>query len=241
VWCAACLGLFSGALLLFAAESSSRAAEARTGAPFEPDWADVFMLDGRTYQQSMYAPPGATWLEAADLGAAYGTIRFRVAGNASLGYSMQDGDATLLDAGTTIYEVRGYSPTFRLATERDRQLVLFELLMNTGAQQGRDFLDIGGTVQTIVVCRKDEGVVGRVTDPSQVNRLMDMVMQAPVGIKAQTTGNRYYMLYFELGGGTRVSSDYNLGANVLNSRIVLPPDFQTEIEQAMNDYAANKP
>lgn len=237
VWCVACLAMFSAALLLFAAESSSRRVVG------EPDWADVFMLNGRTYQPSMLVSPGETRLESSDLGPAYATIQFQVAGNASLGYFMKDGDATLLPADTTVYKVKGYAPSFRLTVEREGQLVLYEALISPGAPQGSDLLDLGGNVQTIMVRRVDagDGVIGRMTDPARVNRFVNMLLQAPVDMAVQTTGERLYSLNFELQDGTLVAYEYNLDANVLDGRISLPPSVRAEIEELVTDGALHAP
>jgi hypothetical protein len=188
----------------------------------------------------MEVPLSETWLEAADLGPAYATIQFQVAGNAPFGYLMKDGDTTLLPTGTTVYRIKGYAPTFYLAAERDGQLVLYELLIEPGARQGSDFLDIGGKVREIVVRQPYEGERGRITDPQQVNRLVDLLLQAPVSGATEAPGEHIYVLDFHLQDGTEVSREYNHDANFLASGIpgrgiTPPPEFLPEIEKVVAD------
>ncbi len=194
----------------------------------------------------MDVPPSETWLEAADLGVPYATIQFQAAGNTSFGYLVKDGDATLLPAGTIIYEIKGCDPTFYLVAERDGQLVLYELLIDPGARQGSDFLDIGGKVWEIVVRQPYEGELGRITDPNQVNRLVELLLQAPVSAVTQAPGQRIYVLDFHLQDGTVVSREYNYDANFLASGIpgrgiTPPPEFQTELEQALAPLVTTTP
>jgi hypothetical protein len=56
----------------------------------------------------------------------------------------QDGDAAYLEAGSPLYRVDGYRPTFRLGARQDGRLVLFEADTNPRARVGRDLLDLEG-------------------------------------------------------------------------------------------------
>ena len=82
----------------------------------------------------------------------------------------QDGDAAYLEAGSRLYQVLGYRPSFRLAARQDGRLVIFEANTNPRARAGRDLLDLEGKVRRIGVNSRADGVteLGAITDPKQV-------------------------------------------------------------------------
>jgi hypothetical protein len=184
---------------------------------------------------------GAQWVEPADLGPPYATIQVRLADKRpSIDHVMQDGEATLLPVGTTIYDVKGYAPTFRLAAEHHGEIVLYEVLNDSEARVRRDVLDISSKVREIVVVQAYEGELGRITDPEQVNRFVDLVVQAPVSGVTQVGGPRVYILDFHLHDGTMVSRPYNWDANLLGE-ITPPPEFQTELEHTISRFMTHSP
>lgn len=197
-------------------------------------WADMMQIAGRTYQLSIVDNQRAT-LQPADIGPAYSTIRSQVAGHTEPEYILKDGDATFLKAGTVVYEVKGYAPTFRLAAKRDEQFLLFEVLNNPMTQQGAILLDIAGKVQTIIIRGDTDGApeVARVTDIQQVDKLVNLLVQAPVDKDARATGEHLYILEFQLKDGTAVTRVYNLESNLLAGGIMPAPEFQSGIEQAL--------
>lgn len=249
-WCAACLGLFAGAVFVFAAANAPSRAVGGPGTDSGASWADVLVLNGRTYQRSMDVPAGEQWLQPADLGAAYATIQVRLADHPpSVDYVMQDGEAGVLPVGTTVYEVKGYAPTFRLAAAHQGERVLYEVLFDPDARHGHEVLDIGGKVREIEVQPSYAGEGGRITDPAQIERLVNMIVQSPVGGPAHSPGERGYHLVFYLHDGTLVSRGYNWDANLLGGivpppalrGITPPPAFQTELEQAVSRFVTVTP
>jgi hypothetical protein len=108
-----------------------------------------------------------------------------------------------------------------LAAERDGHLVLYDVLFDPGALYGHEVLDIGGKVREIGVQQPYEGELGRITDPEQVKRFVDLVVQAPVGGATQEAGERIYILDFHLHDGTMISRPYNWDANLVGG--TMPP------------------
>ena len=113
------------------------------------DWVNFVRFGGITYLASFNT---GRELQSADLGPQFVAVRSRLEGNVhDANYQTQDGDAAFLDAGTPVYQVQGYAPTFRLAAYQDGKLTLFEADTNPHAKTGADLLDIGGKVQSIAV------------------------------------------------------------------------------------------
>ena len=78
------------------------------------DWVDFIRFGGITYVVAPTKP--GRMLTANDLGPVFATVRLKLDGNVQdPAYQSKDGDAAFLDAGTKIYTMKGYRPTFRLA------------------------------------------------------------------------------------------------------------------------------
>lgn len=70
----------------------------------------------------------------------YGEIKFKTAGNVeSLKYEIKNGDAAFLEAGTLVYSLTGYAPTFRLVARQNQELFIYEVDTNPQAKKGSDF------------------------------------------------------------------------------------------------------
>ncbi len=117
------------------------------------EWVNFVQFNGIQYLANYDTSLGlGRALQQGDLGPVFATVQFKLAGNVTTpGYHIKDGDAGDLDAGTPVYTVKGYTPTFRLAAFRQGQLVLYEADDNPRAKTGADLLDIGGKVQSIGV------------------------------------------------------------------------------------------
>ena len=109
------------------------------------DYANFVKLNGITYTAD--GPMVGRTLGDGDLGPVHDRVRcsLRDKMDPTRG-EPQDGDAAYLDAGSPLYQVRGYRPSFRLAARQDGGLVIFEADTNPRARAGRDLLDLEGKV-----------------------------------------------------------------------------------------------
>jgi hypothetical protein len=190
------------------------------------DWVNFVRFGGITYLASFNA---GRELQPADLGPQFAAVRSRLEGNVhDASYQTQDGDAAFLDAGTPVYQVRGYAPTFRLAAHQDGKLTLFEADTNPHAKIGADLLDIGGKVQSIAVT--DDTTSGSplatITDAHQLTTLVTLLLAAPVDQSRPSadSGPRYW-LTFNLTDGTQVGRVYLPDAHEVARGIIVPDAF----------------
>ncbi|HEV8193825.1 MAG TPA: hypothetical protein VGP82_20420 [Ktedonobacterales bacterium] len=197
------------------------------------DWVDFVRFDGIMYVRSTQS---GRVVEAADLGEPYAQVRSKLDGHVhDSGYRPQDGDAAFLEAGTTVYAVRGYSPTFRLAAHVDGQLALFESDTNPHAKVGADLLDIGGKVEQITVNSEDDAttVLATIAQPAQVSQLVTAVLTAPVDQRRASADGTRYFIAFHLHDGTQVVRAYWPGTGELARGILVAPSFNAVIMQAL--------
>lgn len=89
------------------------------------DYVDALRFDGHDYQSADDTP-----VKQADTGASVGRIACALSGPSHVdpAYRMQDGDATFVPIGTTIYTVKGAPTDQELAAEHDGIMHLYKAL-----------------------------------------------------------------------------------------------------------------
>lgn len=200
------------------------------------DWADVIQFNGIRY---LYQLPGVGRTPTkADLGGVIASVRFELEGHETdPSYQLHDGDAAYLPAGTPVYSVRGYEPTFRLAAnEPQRGLVFYEVLSNPKATQGRDLLDIASKVSSISIVSPQDvtTVLASITQRSEVSTLVTLLMHAPVNQALTPTSPKRYFIAFRLQDGTAVTRVYFPASHYLGPGIIVPAPFNSAIGQAIS-------
>jgi hypothetical protein len=147
----------------------------------------------------------------------------------------QDGDAAYLEAGSPLYQVRGYETTFRLAARQDGRVVIFEADTNPRARVGRDLLDLEGKVRRISINSRADGTteLGAITDAKQVAAMVRMLLAGPVDQRIQPAGEQpVRLLAFHLLDGTATVRVYDPGDWRLQPGILVPRRFGELVEAA---------
>lgn len=90
-----------------------------TGCPdAEIEWVDMLMLYDIKYQHHFPDPLEESTPLTIEKGKELGEVTYHMAGNACSNHQMQNGDATYLEVGTIIYEIKGY-PTSLIVSAND--------------------------------------------------------------------------------------------------------------------------
>lgn len=203
------------------------------------DYAPFLQFDGRQYLE-VYSAPDEEQLDAEDLLEQVGQTRCKLQDrNTDPSYLPRDGDTAFLPPGTPLHVVAGFDVTFRLAARTGGEVLLYELDSAADATKGRDLLDIDGVVQSITI-NGDEGsgenAIARITDPAEVDRLVQLVLDAPVEIDARPTdvgvAPRYF-LEFELTASPAVRRVLFTEDNLLHRGIRVPDAFTAAIVRAV--------
>ncbi len=227
-------GGVTGAALLCLAGLGACAGGPSSGSTVQTDWVNVVQFGGIQYLATSI--PGGRAPTAADVGPVFATVQFKLADNVhDPNYHLKDGDAAYLDAGTPVYRVLGYAPTFRLVARFANRLTFYEADTNPHARTGADLLDISGKVRSIAVNSPQDGTteLGVMTNPTQVEALVAMVLSAPVDQQFQERDSTTYFIAFHLNDGTAVSRAYWLGSGELARGILLPPAFGEAVQHAV--------
>ena len=160
-------------------------------------------------------------------------------------YGPDEAYAASLDVGTSIYAVKGYATTFRLAARRDGRIVLYEANTNPKAQKGADLLDLGTNVAYIGI-NADEGdarnEIGAIKDSALLARLVRIVLDAPVNRdnKDYDTGPRYFIV-IHFRDGTTSPHAYWLNSGELSRGIMLPTEFADAVRDALKQAGHSPP
>lgn len=193
--------------------------------------ANVLEWQGITYGPR-YGQAEATFL-AGSLGPQVGTVSDSLGGCQATTPAPRDFASTALAIGSPIYAVRGYATTFRLAARASNGLVLYEANANSHAQTGADLLDIGGKVVSISILSSSGTPLGEITQPAQVTAVVNLVLQAPIQRDVQVSPQPTYQIVFDLADSTTVQRGYDPGERLLGWFILVPPAFNTAIQNAI--------
>jgi hypothetical protein len=198
------------------------------------DYVNFVKLNGITYTADR--PVVGRTLGEGDLGPVHATVRcsLREKLDPTRG-EPQDGDAAYLDAGSALYQVRGYRPTFRLAARHDGRLVIFEADTNPRARVGRDLLDLEGKVRRISVNSRADGTseLAAITDPGQMAGMVGMLLGGPVDQRVQPAGEQpARLLAFHLRDGTATVRAYDTADRRVQRGILVPQRFGELVEAA---------
>ena len=164
-------------------------------------------------------------LAVEDLGPELYRVAFRGSGYAGPYYRYQDGDSTHLNPGTQVFEVKGYSPKFRLGTLEEGRPTLYEADTNPSAKTGGDLLDIRGKVTAIDILNDDHPmtVAGTIDDEQAVEGFVETVLEAPVNQSSRDHDGLRYFLGFRLADGTSVVRSFWLETGELSRGIMTDP------------------
>jgi hypothetical protein len=176
-------------------------------------------------------------LDASDLGPEYARVRFKLSGNIDdPSYRAQDGDAGHLEPNTRLFEVKGYSPKFLLATLIDADVDLYEADGVEGAMTGADRLDIGGRVKSIrIYSQAGDGTTQLgLIDEARVDALVESILAAPVEPVDARDHGEPVALAFEMDDGLVFKRVYFSGSGELSRGIRLDEDARAIIEAALD-------
>jgi hypothetical protein len=209
-------------------------------------------IDGFQFGQTFYArwthitshPAEVRPLQDRDLGRVVGqVVANRADEPVESGTPFRNLEATFLKVGTPVYAVKGYPTSFRLAARRDGELGLYEPWASPTARVGADLLGgIDGKVRRIGVYT-DHGLrpVGTISDRRQVQRLVNLVLGAPLQAQDPAASAKEYQLYvltFHLADGTGVSRLFNAATGFIAGGIVAPKPFTAAVISAVGGHPA---
>jgi hypothetical protein len=154
-----------------------------------------------------------------------------------------DAYAGRLDIGTSIYAVKGYARTFRLAARSNGRLILYEAEKNPNAEKGADLLDLGTNVTYIGIHSPgdDRKEIATIKDSVLLNKLVRMVLDAPMIQYNGVSSEPFYFITIHFRDGTTTSRAYKFNSRELSPGIMLPPEFGNAVRDALKRAGHSPP
>jgi hypothetical protein len=171
-------------------------------------------------------------LTQAELGPVFNTIN-TFAGGCS--HPTQDNFSTFLPAGTTLYTLKGYPPSFRLAVKQgtpvqNQPISLLEAIAHPHASKGSELMQLDHVTSILLYPQSSPSSspttppLAAARSPRQVEELVALFDQAPV--RATTdTGSTSDVLVFRFSDGTLSSLVYDPPTGWTNRNVILPATF----------------
>lgn len=197
------------------------------------DWMSFVQVGPRTMMEVIEPGP----LTRDDLGDRILRVECRIAEGAGTDYTAQSGDSAFLPTGTPVHALDGVDPGFRVVADDAGNLRLFEVDAAPGAAAGRDVFDVEGRVSRIDVTRRHvvdgEVATGEATDPTDVQRLVGMLLDAPTAPERQPSTNEVtYAVVLHLDDGPPLELLlYPTDDLVGRPQLAVSSDFTEEITQ----------
>ena len=197
------------------------------------DYKDFIKLGGTMYYVADHGVGRA--IDRGDLGPVLALVRGNAPRNdPTLAYRARDGDAAFLAAGSPLYTVKGYRPSFRLAASHHGRLWLYEANQAVGARTGADLLDLAGKVRYLSV-NSGRVELARIKDRVQVSKLVESVLEAPVGATRGRAEARHCFVVFNMMDRTAVRRAFFAETGELMPGVFAPREFSTAVERALRE------
>ena len=181
-----------------------------------------------------------------DLGAEVTKVKFKFAWAAgdrpapAPAYGPDEAFAATLDVGTSIYAVKGYATTFRLAARRNGRIWIYEAFTNPKARKGADLLDLENNVAYIGI-NADGKEIGAIKESALLAKLVRMVLDPPVNQENKDHPAPVYSSVIHFRDGTMTSRAYWLNSGELSLGIMLPREFANAVRDSLKRAGPSPP
>lgn len=190
-------------------------------------WVPFVRIDGVMYIAGSGNSP--VTVAPGRVGPVVATVRCSIGGVVSNpDFTVRDGDAAFLAAGTTLRSFDGADPDLRLAVEEDGAWRVYEADRRDTARSGADLLDLGGGAVRVELLDGETGrrVLGSVDDPAQVRAIVDAVLAARTVKPDYDRSSNPVFVRFVLHDGTAVECAWDEEAGILASVLTAPPELE---------------
>lgn len=149
-----------------------------------------------------------------------------------------NGDAEGLEAGTPVYSLDDYVPSFRLAVIQGEEIAVFQAEANPHISKAGELMDIGGKVKSISISDPNKSTIelASITSQEQINKLIGIFLDSPYSNEVlMNPGTKVVYLKLTLSDGTDIRNALWLDSGVYGSFVQLPEEFCTLIRNTIID------
>ncbi len=196
------------------------------------DWVDILRWNNTDYVNNYEVNQlKEDWPTGAELD----EVSFKMDGHAGANYQMKNGDASYLEVGTKLYEMKGYNSSFRIVADGK----VYEVSHPENMETIGDFLDIDGKVERIVLQSSyDLSIVGEFSQ-DWTDEFIDELLALPYDPTVFDNRGSGPRVFFgiELKDGTMTRTLYYPESRVINYGAVASDRLAEILEKETADYA----
>lgn len=202
----------------------------------EIEWMDVLRISGIKYQHQFPDSADESGPISIEKGRKLGEVAYRMADNACSDHQMENGDATFLEEGTPIYEVKGY-PSDLLVMANDKTYVVDT---NIEAKTAADLVPMRKFVKNIYIESTEDGErIHTFSQPSKTKFLdaWDQLKLEDIETlyKDDKMDGKRLFLEIELKNGVAFRLIYVTDSNMFNNGAIGNEKIKDVIESEITD------
>ena len=208
-----------------------------TGCPdAEISWVDMLMIDDIKYEHHYPDPADENLPLTIEKGRELGKVTYKMADSACSNHEAQNGDATYLEVGTIIYEIKGY-PTSLIVVAND---VVYVVDRNQKAKTAGELYPMDKLVKNIHIESTEDGKRIHTFSQSSKERFLAEFYELPLGDlyalndEGKLDGTRVF-LEIELTNGVSFRQLYWSDSNTFHNGAI----GNDEIEEVINYEISN--
>jgi hypothetical protein len=209
-------------IVLFFAVSLTSCSNPITGCPdAEIEWVDVIMNNDIKYQHHFPDPLDKNTPITFEKGKEIGKVSYMMAGNACSNHKTKNGDATYLEKGTPIYEIKGYPSSFAVVAN-DKVYIADE---NKNAKSAGEFIPLEDLVKDIHIESTEDGSILHTFAPSSKEKFITIWENLKLEDENKLYKNHSYkgdpvFLEIELNNGVSFRLVYWKKSNIFSRGVV---------------------
>ena len=202
----------------------------------EIDWMDVVMIDDIQYQHQFPDSADGSVPISIEKGRKLGEVVYKMADSACSNHQMENGDATFLEEGTSIYELKGY-PSDLMVIANDKVYVVDT---NIKAKTAAELVPMRNLVENIHIESTEDGErIHTFTQPSKTKFLDTWNQLKLEDIESlykdgKMDGKRLF-LEIELKNGVAFRLIYAIDSNRFNNGAIGNEKIKDVIESEITD------
>lgn len=198
----------------------------------EIDWVDVLMIDDIQYEHYYPDTANEQLLITIEEGREIGKVTYTMADNACSNHKMKNGDAAFLNAGTIIYEVKGY-PTSLIVSANDE---VYVVSTNEKAKTAGELYPMDGLVKNIYIESTEDGKrMHTFSQPSKDRFLAAFSELKLEELQTDSEGTTRIFLGIELNNGVSFRLVYWVDSNTFHNGVI----GNDEIKEVINAEVSN--
>lgn len=208
-----------------------------TGCPDgEIEWVDMVMINDIKYQHHFPEPSDKNNTLSIEKGRELGKVTFKMADRACSNHEMINGDATYLEEGTPIYEVKGY-PSTLIVVANDKA---FLVDTNKKAKTADNLYPLNGLVKNIYIESTEDGSRIQPFTQDSTKKFLDtwsqLKLENPESLynKGEMEGDRIF-LEIELNNGVSFRLVYWVDSDIFSNGAIGNKEIKRIIEDELSN------